>query len=261
MIVLQKKKSQKMEKPNNFIINTISRKGSLHKDTNEDFLLSEERQNLILCAVFDGCSTGKDSHFASALFGKILRNSFFSLDLNRTIDLENLMQELSQLFINKVISIQKELKIPTSELLSTGIFCLLNKQNREAKIIAIGDGFLSQNRQNEIINQNNTPNYLAYHLETIEKKNGFESWYRNEIKHFQFSETKNVTIATDGILSFKNQTNSMEDLIIDPIAYLIIDDFLQGNKSMLSRKLNILKNKYALSNTDDISIIRIDFIE
>jgi len=249
-----------MENPSNFIVNTISRKGSLHKDTNEDFLLSVRHQNLLLCAVFDGCSTGKDSHFASALFGKILRNAFFSTDLNLNLELDDLLKKLTQSFINQIIEIKKQLQLPIDELLATCIICVLNTQTKEAKILTIGDGFVCLNGQNEIINQNNTPNYLAYHLENIEKNNSFDSWYNTETQYFQLAETKKLTISTDGILTFKSELNSDENFIIEPILYLTSDDFLLGNKSMLSRKINILKNKYALSNADDVSIIRIDFI-
>ena len=39
----------------------------------DDFLIKKINSEKIVCAVMDGCSTALHSHFASTLFGKLLR--------------------------------------------------------------------------------------------------------------------------------------------------------------------------------------------
>lgn len=48
--------------------------GEFHPVFCEDFNVVEKlSENWMLIAVMDGCSSGKDSHFASALFGEIIK--------------------------------------------------------------------------------------------------------------------------------------------------------------------------------------------
>ena len=56
-------------------IHTLLKRGFSHKDFCEDFLLCKALdEKYLLAGVFDGCSSGVDSHFASALFAKIVKN-------------------------------------------------------------------------------------------------------------------------------------------------------------------------------------------
>ena len=55
------------------IVQTIIRKGFDHVVFCEDFLSTEDSGRYFIGAVFDGCSGGDDSHFASSLFGKMFR--------------------------------------------------------------------------------------------------------------------------------------------------------------------------------------------
>ncbi len=252
---------QAMRKETDFLITTLSRKGSMHKDNNEDFILSLGRENIILNAVFDGCSTGKDSHFASALFAKTLRKVFNNTNLKKRQKLDSLLYNLVYTFINQLNTIKYSLEISRKELLSTVIISLTNTKNLNSEIIVIGDGFISVNGKDIEIDQNNTPNYLAYHLEYLEKSANFDQWYKTETRRFHIANTQKLTIATDGILSFNKEKNKSQNKTIEPIPYLIEDNFLLGNKSMLSRKLNILKNKHSQVNSDDISIIRMEALD
>ncbi len=241
-----------------YIIHSISRKGSLHKDYNEDFLLVIQQNEYLLAAVFDGCSTGRDSHFASALFAKTLRKSFLEFSFENEKNLSGNFFDLIKNFVNNLNQIKNILQLPQAELLSTAIVTLLNTNTLQAEILVSGDGFVSLNHQNHEINQNNTPNYLAYYLENIEKNDTFAHWYLEETVHFSCKNTQKLSISTDGIFTFKSENVSEEKQLINPITYLINDVFLLSNKTMLSRKLNILKNKFALAHADDVSVIRIE---
>ncbi len=72
--------------------------GEFHTNYCEDFLIEEQiGSNRKLIAVFDGCTMGDESVFASILFGKILRNiakkKFYEEFVSsKTITLEQLLK-------------------------------------------------------------------------------------------------------------------------------------------------------------------------
>ena len=48
--------------------------GEFHINHNEDFLVTHEiGKDKLMIAVMDGCTMGTESHFASTLIGKLLR--------------------------------------------------------------------------------------------------------------------------------------------------------------------------------------------
>ena len=69
---------------------TISTIGQFHTNHNEDFLVTENiNDDRILIAVMDGCSMGKESHFASTLIGKLLRKISKGISFKEFINNEN----------------------------------------------------------------------------------------------------------------------------------------------------------------------------
>ena len=58
------------------MIKELVRRGTNHKNFCEDSVYHLEYGNIVDLAVFDGCSTGIKSHFASELMYKIFRKSF-----------------------------------------------------------------------------------------------------------------------------------------------------------------------------------------
>lgn len=237
----------------------LIRKGEMHKVFCEDFLLATKvNDQYAVYGVFDGCSSGTDSHLASALLAKIVRREL-QRHVNKSINiLKQLLSETIYSTMQTLRNIRDNLFLKNDELLSTIILLLVDNYSKSAQILVFGDGFISINGDSTIIDQNNTPDYLAYHLDEIDSIQDFERWLKEKARLFEISEIQDLSISTDGINSFQTTEIINEDAAqIFPSEYFANDTFLLQNKSMLARKYNILRTKYRMVNQDDIAMIRI----
>lgn len=245
------------------IIQTILKRGSDHHNFCQDFLSIGENDKYVYLAVFDGCSGGIYSHFASALFGKAFKDVVLNFPASSETQETN-AKLMVYMISRKVSEVKQILKLNVSELLSTMIFCSIDKQTKECKIYAFGDGFISVDGHDIVIkntrfiekeNGENMPDYIAYDLDLIESYADFEYWWSTKSDKYSFENVQNISIASDGILTFKKFKQEGEE--IDAINYLIHDEKFIDNKIMLERKCNILANKHFMTHTDDLSIIRV----
>ncbi len=240
-------------------IHQLLKRGENHKDFCEDFLLSHDlNERYALYGVFDGCSSGVDSHFASTLFSKIFRAELEYLEpANYDTTKEALNRALLHA-IESLAGIRDNLLLETDELLSTVILFLVDKIDMSGDIIVIGDGFLSINGENHKIDQNNEPDYLAYYLDQINTFEDYENYLLSHGIQFHVDKIVDVTLSTDGIHTFQQLNDKDYDKNAPyPLDYLIKDEYMATNKTMLSRKCNILRTKYGYTHMDDLGIIRI----
>lgn len=233
-------------------ISTVNRRGNAHQDWNEDNYFLHQTEKAIIGGVFDGCSSGKDSYFASKLFANVLKNT---IQKGNTVVTIHQFPELVKVYLenlNKSIAI---LGLSEDEILSTAILFVYEIDTSQLLVKFFGDGIAYAN-QNELISCNNDeanqPDYLGYSLDNIVKTNDFRDYWLKK-KEFR-SKTKDFSIATDGIFSFKKKNESIPDIPLEH--YLVSDLFLYKNPSSLKRKLNILKNK-GFEHDDDVTILRI----
>jgi serine/threonine protein phosphatase PrpC len=235
--------------------------GAFHPIFCEDFLYSEQvNKDWIIAGVMDGCSSGKDSHFAATLFGKILKKIIKQLPYlelkNQALNLANIsIENLSQEILRQLFStIQKEknnLFLEVEELVATCIISVYHVPTQSALITTSGDGVLAVNNELIMIEQNDKPDYLAYHL-----NQSFEEWSSQNTETHFFQDVTNLAISTDGVLSFaKNMTESVEG--IDAPEFLMLNTDFQQQDNMLDRKCLYLQQEYELSPNDDVAIIRI----
>lgn len=243
------------------IIHTLIKRGTNHKDFCEDFLLTLDlNEKYSIYAVFDGCSSGIESHFASALHGKALKSVCKNLTDLENYEMDNLFQDILFRLILQIDEVKYSLNLITDEILATANILLLDKELMQARIICIGDGFVNVNGKVYNFDQDNRPDYLAYNIEKANKREKFDKWYENFQQRIVVKKVTDVSIASDGIFSFikesvvENAVELTEEQVAD---YLSVDKFLINNKAMLSRKCNILKSKHGMENFDDISMIRI----
>lgn len=230
--------------------------GSNHKNFCEDYIFTQKlNESFILAGVFDGCSSGKDSHFASSLIAKIIKaeaNKIAVQEIDKMLIYKLLFKSLK-----KLKEIKEELHLDENEILSTIILLLLDTKTKQGQIIALGDGFFSVNGQSTEIDQDNTPQYPAYFLNEYENFDDFNKIIDEMSKYKEFSDIKDITISTDGIFSFASfQANENTPDISD---FLAKDTKMAENNAMFGRKINILKTKYSMINNDDLGIIRIIF--
>lgn len=243
-------------------IYTLIKKGEMHPVFCEDFIYETAIGNSYhLFAVMDGCSSGKDSHFASVLFGKALAKvskefsySIWEKQEEKFVAVEDISQQILKRVFEELKSVQANLGLQYLELLSTLILAVYHQREDKIFVISLGDGFVVLNEKVIEIDQNNMPDYLAYHLEE-----DFEEWFAQQKNIFILENPKNIAIATDGINTFINKHNSPPTQAIDTTIFLLVNDELKQIKNMLNRKFNILDRKYNLLPADDLGIIRISF--
>lgn len=236
-------------------IRSVIRKGSDHKVFCEDYLWHQENERFVAAAILDGCSTGKDSHFASAFYGKAIRSRFaiYGFPYN---SIEEITKDILYGAICEVNILKSYLGLSTEELLSTIIFSIYDKKKKELFVIVIGDGLIVINEDVIEIDQNNTPDYLSYHIDKLINRNAFETWFENFENVFHYEDVRNFSICSDGILSFKT-IKKTEEGERDPVEFFTKDEFLIHNPSMLARKCNLLEIKHGMIHQDDLSIIRL----
>jgi hypothetical protein len=244
-------------------IHSILKRGELHKTFCEDFLFTQTiHDRYFVGAIFDGCSGGKDSHFASTLSAKILQKIVRNMDFkNEPADIYVMGKQILFSYVKEMQNCKNQLQLSTDEMLATCLFLITDDQNSCAHVWVCGDGLISINGSITEINQNNKPDYPAYYLDEIVNQERFDQWIDFNVKHFNISNFVDLTIASDGILTFVRDTTFHPDnqtsITFDPIRYLCEDKFLENNQAMFARKCNLLRTKYGLINNDDLSIIRI----
>lgn len=221
------------------LVHTLIKKGFDHLAYCEDAVyFREESEDLYYAAVFDGCSTGKDSHFASSLFKKL-----FIKALRDFSSLKTILHHMHMMLGNQKILLGLE----DLELVTTFIICKIQKIEGTwyAYVMYMGDGTIYIDSESIVLESpDNKPDYLAYHL-----NRSFEDVYRRvHIKSFPIREK--FAIATDGLSSFKSKTKREEDVT----KQLIESNKFLNSEACLARRYNLLL-KEDFRNDDDLGIV------
>ena len=228
------------------LIKTILKKGNSHKLCEDSFFYRIYNEKIFI-ATFDGCSSGTESHFASNLFKKILNKSIVSAINNDDIYNVNLLKIIFHDFFNILKNIQNTLSLNVDELLSTIVFSMIDLKNNETYFLVSGDGIYSINKRITRIEQNNTPDYISYHL----NQTFHDVWKTFHLSIFN-EEIKDISVSSDGLDSYINNNN----LEISHINSFLFDENFIKSEVMLSRVYNILENK-GFTHYDDLSIVRV----
>ena len=234
--------------------------GQFHSNYCEDFLIScEVGANRHLIAVMDGCSMGVESHFAATLTGKLLRKIakewYYKEFVSKTqMDLPQLLQEISKSLFEQLKALKTQLALDREELLSTLMLGILDVDTHAAEILVVGDGLVCCDGALTEFEQDNKPDYLGYHLEK-----GFEDWYPAQHQRLSFNNIEDLSIATDGIFTFKKYDNKIwpEKHDADLIHFLLNDGNGSEQENMLKKKMIFIEEEWGLKPTDDLAIIRV----
>ncbi len=222
---------------------TLLRKGESHPVYCEDFAITHEDEAQCVVAVFDGCSSGTESHFASALLGKIIRKNASHRGL------KNIFKHAFQDLKDAVATLALE----EEEVLATALVACYDKQKQTCEILVVGDGFVLLNEEWIEIDQQNTPDYWGYYV-----KDTFEAWWKRQKNVYTIQNPTRVVVSTDGIDTFKSfQTDLPADF--NPVQYLLFDDQWKHLPNMLYRKCTVLDKKYGFLPYDDIGIVMMIF--
>lgn len=260
-------------------IRTLITRGQDKLRCEDDFLVYEEG-DYIITAVFDGCSSGIDSHFASTLC-KITLKNVLSRDLwnefkylpedkdplyeNDMIFLKSIIEEFICGDLNYALN-ELDLDVNT-ELLSTCVICMFNKIKHKCNIIFCGDGVCYID--GEVYAPHDENGNSVYYFSTCgfdkarsrkeQRKllNEYFDKYCFMVEDKTVNET--VAIASDGIDSFKDMygINKVEEAR---------DVFFKENRFstmnvMLKRLYNIFIKSNSCINQDDCTIVRLNIME
>lgn len=224
----------------------------------DDLLIKKIGSDKIVCAVMDGCSTAMDSHFASTLIRKILRKIIIENGYKALYEKENkhcLETELKEIIkglFNELKFVKNHLLMDEKEILATAIILVYDHAKDEGIIMAIGDGVVCINGNITEFDRDNKPDYLAYHLHE-----DFEDWFSTQSQKIFFDHLDDISIATDGILTFSKIKKTNSEELINFAEYLMINCENSDTEDMLNRKLKQLEYQYGVKPTDDLAIIRI----
>ncbi|OWP62075.1 hypothetical protein CDA63_15990 [Hymenobacter amundsenii] len=237
----------------------LLKRGAYHPEFCEDFSLAEPLGSRLVLAVMDGCTMGRESHFASALVAKVLRKVIKEYPYRRhhnslppTPTLADELRELLAAVFADLDQLKNQLLLETNELLTTLVIALLDPTTGAVEILVLGDATVALNGQLTRFEQNNRPDYLAYHL-----ARPFADWYGQQTQRLSASDCRDLSLATDGIDSFEPATPTAPDDLPNIPALLLLDTQLAERPEMLNIKVRRLETSFSLLPTDDVAIIRV----
>lgn len=239
------------------MIQILNKRSSTHQNWCEDNYFVKETDEFIIGAVLDGCSTGIDSQFASNFLKKCFdyQSKFY----------DHIPKDEFGLFYSirtHLKNIKFEVDLNDLQLLSTIVYFTYHKKKKKLNVRFFGDGVIYVDG-NEIINdENNIPDYFAYHLS--DSSDQFEEYF-NSRKYLTFENVNDFAICSDGIHSLINLKNPHIKKEV-AINFLIIDEQWKRLENGLNKKFNILTNRdeeikrseelYWWEIKDDLTIIK-----
>ncbi|WP_136481761.1 protein phosphatase 2C domain-containing protein [Cognatitamlana onchidii] len=239
---------------------SIHKRSIYHPHFSEDFFYSYQlTDHILVCAVMDGCSSAKDSHFSSALFSKSIHKSCRMLPQMKEIvedfDLATMeLNEIGNFILKQLFDDLKKTKrlffLSTEELLSTLSLLIYNHDTLKACIKISGDGLFAINGRITSIDQNNVPNFLGYHL----AKN-FEDVKLSAIATYNFENANDVCIATDGIDKLRKDLKNPEEINETRYAFLVEKPSKKSDLFFEKQYKKLALKGFTLY--DDLSIMRI----
>lgn len=225
-------------------VRTLIKRGGDHHVYCEDDLFTFNDGTTYIGAVFDGCSTGIKSHFASTLYSKVLAK-WCKSHFIKTSSLKEISQYITRGIMSSLMGIQATLELDELELLSTMVLAVIRDGN--AYITVSGDGCVKYDETILIVeSEDNAPDYLGHHIGNY--KESIKS-----LKEYEVTFKETLSICSDGIFSFTNENK--ENMSLNVIQSLLEDRALLKSEAMLARKYNLLL-KEGLVHYDDLSIVR-----
>lgn len=220
------------------MLSTLNVRGDLHNSC-EDSIAINNKETYISGGIFDGCSTGIKSHWASQTMAYL-----FGACLDPTTDIAAVG------VYHDLISFRNVLHLTEQNFLSTCLLFFFDKLNRRLSVRVFGDGFYYVNDNEFEIEQDNTPKYFGYLLRDKYPNLALcrEGLERYPVKIYH--DVSSFRICSDGIKSI-GISQFKDPKIKEPLSLLFHPP---TSENYLQRQWNILKRDgYTIS--DDLTII------
>lgn len=259
-----------------YTIDSFISRGAMHDLHCEDDLYTFENEEVIVAAVFDGCSSGIDSHFASTMHKYCLREVIGDIsyilreDDNRNFPFRDINESGKNILFLLFESIYRLDYKVNSEMLSTVVLTVINKLTKEYFICVAGDGVYKVNKEIHSIHDANSN--AVWYLSSVSYSE-FDKYYDSYCTKTSGKFEDEIIISSDGIESFKNKfgvdvTKKAISLFMDNSYFEEIQLNEKYRTIPLSRLYNMFKNgkieefgDTPVKNLDDFTLIRIRKIE
>lgn len=205
-----------------------------HKSCEDSYFL-KENDDKIYGGVFDGCSSGINSAWASQTFAYLFSKYE---DPCSNFSVHSAVMEMTLL--------SRLLQLKTEQLWSTCILFEFNKSTRELLVRLFGDGFYFINDLEYVVDENDRVDYISNHF----GPGGGLHDYLLARPMLSYKDVSSFRICSDGIKSLK-RSQFFAETTINPME-LLMHPPTGGN--YLTRQWNIIK-KNNFVNNDDITII------
>jgi len=148
------------------------------------------------------------------------------------------------------------LDLNSDELLSTLIMAIIDTEKAVAEFAIAGDGIINLNGQLIEYDNDNKPDYVGYYL-NMDKR----LWFQNKTEKLSATGIIDLSIATDGIFTFKNFDGKLyPNITQEEIMYrFFVDRSDLENSNKLKKKLIDINNIYGQKPSDDLTMIRVMF--
>ena len=219
---------------------TLNKRGGNHNSC-QDSILVLENENFIQGGIFDGCSSGINSEWASKTITYILE-----FDLKKYKPFKIVNDYIIYSLITKLRGFKNHtLGLKNENFLSTMLLFYYDKKSKILHIRNFGDGIYYINGIEYIIEQNNLVDYIG---DSLDLNMSEQIKYVNNHPIIIYKNVENFQICSDGIKAI------IQNQFIDPKHQPDILLKEPTSPNYLERMHNILlKNKFEFK--DDISII------
>jgi len=241
------------------MIHVLNKRATTHQDFCEDAYHLEQRGPWVIAAVFDGCSDGIRSHYASQMHAYALRRtiqtSWFLCEQSMSKGFKSqvgVLDDLCAVLCTYAASLREVSGLTILESLSTVVLAIYNTETKSLAVKFLGDGMLYVDGEYERVTsgEDNAPSYIAY----IEEEDPSPSIFAGRPGFF-YTGVRNWSICTDGIDAIKHTHRPLEECI----SFLLENKDQMHINTMLNRKITIM-SKEGMTLNDDLTIIRYDTI-
>lgn len=255
-------------------IDTLISKGRLHDLHCEDDYLVYENDKFIVAAVFDGCSSGIDSHFASTMHKYKLREICENLEHITNFHGQNVTNDILFTLFNEIHFLDYKVN---QEMLSTIVFVIIEKKYGAYYMCVAGDGCYKR-PLNDV-----REGFHGYEFKSVHDVNGNAVWYLSTVDPIEFGKyysgycvtpkgyienDQEICISSDGLESFVSQYGASKNEDAKKI-FFETDTCEEKYQNMpLQRLYNVVvrgkcsdTGNEVMLNGDDFTMIKIKCME
>lgn len=234
---------------------TTLQRGYTHPLFCEDFFFTHQLgQRYFVGAVMDGSTMGNTSFFAATLVAKLLRKACTTLVHQPKFDALTKATDLGEWLLKQLFTefkqARNQLFLSKEETMTTLLLMVLDQTTQQAWVAGIGDGVIVANDEVKILDQNNQPDYLGYHV-----NKDFDTWRATLSQVWEFGQVHNLAIATDGVLAVEFPEMDKENPSV--IKELMVNKLGEQNEHLLDKKIARLRTQHQADLQDDIAIVRL----